>query len=77
MAKSLFNDDYTYSEEALIALKEIDSFHSRIFKEYIRKGYSPRDIGSIMYSSVGCLEAENTILLGIQKRKEKRRNENG
>jgi hypothetical protein len=58
--KSLYNESYKYTPDAIELSTETFKTNCNIFQKYLRLGYSPREISQIMQSSINELEL-NTI----------------
>ena len=59
--KSLFGDDYRYSEYGLELDREAASHLKDLFDKYLNLGYSPREISHIIQGSVRDLELEAVL----------------
>lgn len=57
--KQMFNRKYRYSEDATTLAKQVSDAIYPIFKQYLEKGYSPRDIDIVISNEVNdiCLES--------------------
>jgi hypothetical protein len=65
--KSLYDNDYRYTDEALKLDGQSDSALRPIVKEWCDKGYSPREIMQIIKSAVDVLCLNELILRSERK----------
>ena len=70
MAKSLFTEYYSYTEEASEISDITNDFAKTVFIKFAKeKGYSPIEISVIMRDAISMQETYYNAILGIQKRR--------
>lgn len=61
MEKHLFDEDYRYTIDAQELDKETIQKVEDLFDEYVKYGYSPREIEYIMYSAIKDISLQYTV----------------